>query len=222
MPQLKSVLFALGVALLPITGAQAQIRSEPPLVETADGLVLEALEQRFALPLPDWLTEAQLEDGTVRAAVEAVYVEDETQALLEIFPKGESQALWTTLYGARITRQANLALTDYRQAVMSAYGRNCKPELTGFFQFGPDEGDILAPLGFVCGSYRDTLWGYQGLGEVMVVSFRKSPKGVAIVYQEWRGKSFDPAQPASWPVATAVVEARAHQLQRDASLSALD
>lgn len=222
MPQLKSVLLALSFALVPLAAAQAQIRSEPPLVETQDLLVLEALDQRFALPMPDWLNESQRQAGDVRSVIETVYVEDDTQALLEIFPKGESQALWTTLYGARITRQPNLALTDYRQAVMSAYGRNCKPEVTGFFQFGPDEGEILAPLGFVCGSYRDTLWGYQGLGEVMVISFRKSANGVAIVYQEWRGKSFDPAQAASWPVSTAVVEARARQLHRDAQLSALD
>ncbi len=107
-------------------------------------------------------------------------------------------------------------------AVMSAYARNCKPELTGFFQLGPDEGESLAPLGFVCGSYLDTLSGYQGLGEVMVVSFRKSDRGIAIVYQEWRGKSFDPAQPASWPVATQTVEARANQLNSAAQLSALD
>ncbi|MCW5722375.1 MAG: hypothetical protein KIS86_14645 [Devosia sp.] len=222
MPQLKSVVLALALALLSAAGAQAQIRSEPPLVERDGELVLEALQQRFALPLPDWLDEAQRQSGEVRAQIEAVYLEDETQALLEIFPKGESQALWTTLYGARITRQTNVALADYRLGVMSAYARNCKPEVTGFFQFGVDEGDSLAPLGFVCGAYLDTLSGYRGLGEVMIVSFRKSEKGIGIIYQEWRGKSFDPAQPATWPVATATVEARAGQLHEGARLSALD
>jgi hypothetical protein len=213
---------ALMLSVVPAVSAQAQVRSEPPLVAEGDQLVLEAMDQRMVLPMPDWLSEAQRRDGDVRSHLEAVYVADETQALLEIYPKGESQALWSTLYGARITRQTNVSLVDYRAAVMSAYARNCKPELTGFFQLGPDEGESLAPLGFVCGSYLDTLSGYQGLGEVMVVSFRKSDRGIAIVYQEWRGKSFDPAQPASWPVATQTVEARANQLNSAAQLSALD
>lgn len=222
MPVNRFFAIALMASVVPVVSAQAQVRSEPPLVAEGDQLVLEAMDQRMVLPMPDWLSEEQRKDGDVRAHLEATYIADETQALLEIYPKGESQALWSTLYGARLTRQTNVSLVDYRAAVMSAYARNCKPELTGFFQLGPDEGENLAPLGFVCGSYLDTLSGYQGLGEVMVVSFRKSDKGIAIVYQEWRGKSFDPAQPASWPVATQTVEARANQLNSAAQLSALD
>ena len=57
------------------------------------------------------------------------------------------------------------------------------------------------------------LTGFAGKGEVMVMSFKKTDTGVAMVFQEWRGPAFDPATPASWPVATAVVEARAKQLQ---------
>lgn len=222
MPVNRFFAIALMASVVPVVSAQAQVRSEPPLVAEGDQLVLEAMDQRMVLPMPDWLSEAQRRDGDVRAHLETVYVADDAQALLEIYPKGESQALWSTLYGARITRQTDVSLVDYRAAVMSAYARNCKPELTGFFQLGPDEGESLAPLGFVCGSYLDTLSGYQGLGEVMVVSFRKSDKGIAIIYQEWRGKSFDPAQPTSWPVATQTVEARANQLNSTAQLSALD
>ncbi len=222
MPLNRFFALALMLSIVPAVSAQAQVRSEPPLVEEGGRLVLEAMDQRMVLPMPDWLSDAQRSDGNARDNVETVYIADETQALLEIYPKGESQALWTTLYGTRITRQTEVSLLDYRAAVMSAYARNCKPELTGFFQLGPDEGEKLAPLGFVCGSYLDNLTGYQGLGEVMVVSFRKSDRGIAIVYQEWRGKSFDPAQPGSWPVATATVEARANQLNSDAQLSALD
>lgn len=222
MPPLKTIVLALTLSVLPAAAALAQIRSEPPLVERDGQLVLEAMEQSLSMPMPNWLDADTRESGAVRSQVETVYVEDETQALLEIFPKGESQALWTTLYGARITRQAGLALTEYRQAVMAAYARNCKPEVTVFFQLAPDEGEDLAPLGFVCGAYRDTLIGYQGLGEVMIVRFSKSEKGVGIVYQEWRGKSFDPSQPANWPIAAEVVEARASELQQAASLSALD
>lgn len=222
MPLNRFFAVALMLTFVPAATAQAQIRSEPPLVQDGGQLVLEAMEQRMVLPMPDWLNDAQRNDANVRAHLEATYIADETQALLELYPKGESQALWTTLYGARITRQTDVSLTDYRAAVMAAYARNCKPELTGFFQLGPDEGETLAPLGFVCGSYLDNLTGYQGLGEVMVVSFRKSEKGIAIVYQEWRGKSFDPAQPSSWPVSTETVENRAIELNRTARLSALD
>ena len=95
--------------------------------------------------------------------------------------------------------------------------------LAGFFQLGPDKDDNdLAPLGFVCGGYLDQYRTFAGLGEVMVASFGRSDTGVAIVYQEWRGKSFDPSDPKSWPVPTEVVQARANQLKAEVALSKAD
>lgn len=202
--------------------ALAQIVSEPPLTEAGNALVLDAIGHNFSLPLPDWLSPAERLSGNVMPLVDATYRADEAQALLEIYPKGETQALWKTLYGARITLEASRPLTDYRSAVMFGYSQTCKPELTGFFQFGEDEGENLAPLGFVCGAYLDRLTGYAGEGEVMVMSFRKSAEGVAIVYQEWRGQAFDPSKPETWPVSTDVVEARAKQLQDESALTLAD
>src|SRR5690606_40874160 len=72
-----------------LVSAQAQVRSEPPLVAEGDQLVLEAMDQRMVLPMPDWLSEAQRRDGDVRSHLEAVYVADETQALLEIYRSEE-------------------------------------------------------------------------------------------------------------------------------------
>jgi hypothetical protein len=86
----------------------------------------------------------------------------------------------------------------------------------------PDEGEVLAPLGFVCGSHREDLPGYAGLGEVAIIAFMKTSTGVAIVFQEWRGKSFDPQVPSTWPVATDVVQARATQLKDQAALTPTD
>jgi hypothetical protein len=155
--------------------------------------------------------------------VETSYLAEEGQALLEIYPNGESEALWTTLYGARISRdEQERTLADYRAALMMLHANSCEPSLTGFFQLGPDDGDNLAPLGFVCGAYRDQYTAFRGLGEVMVASFRRSDTGVAIIYQEWRGTAFDPADPSSWPVATDVVEARAAQLQAGVTLTKAD
>lgn len=222
MPRKSFPVLPLLLSLVLAAPALAQIRSEPPLTQQGDTLVLEALDHRFSLPLPDWLEPAERLSGDARALVEAVYIADENQALLEIFPKGENQALWTTLYGARITREASRPLTDYRNAVMSGYARSCKPELTGFFQFGEDQGETLAPLGFVCGAYLDHLTGHAGKGEVMIMSFRRTERGVAIVYQEWKGAAFDPSDPRTWPVDTEVVEARAAELQADAVLSLAD
>ena len=202
--------------------AAAQVITEAPVTEAGSALVLDAIGHNFSLPLPDWLSSAERLSGNVWPLVDSTYRADENQALLEIYPKGETQALWKTLYGARITLEASRPLTDYRSAVMYGYSQTCKPELTGFFQFGEDEGDNLAPLGFVCGAYLDRLAGYAGEGEVMVMSFRKSDKGVAIVYQEWRGEAFDPSKPETWPVSTEVVQARAEQLQAEAALTLAD
>lgn len=219
LARLVGVLVATSALAAP---ALAQVITEAPISEAGNALVLDAIGHSFALPLPDWLSSAERLSGNVWPLVESTYRADENQALLEIYPKGETQALWKTLYGARITLEASRPLTDYRNAVMFGYSQTCKPELTGFFQFGEDEGDTLAPLGFVCGAYLDSLTGYAGEGEVMVMSFRKSDKGVAIVYQEWRGDAFDPSDPATWPVETAVVQARAEQLQAEAALALAD
>lgn len=220
MAQLRialSVLFAMGAATMP---ALAQIRSEAPITEEGGKLVLDAMGHHLALPRPDWLTG---EDAAL-GRVETSFVAEEGQALLEIYPKGESEALWTTLYGARISQDENeRTLADYRAALMVLHANSCKPELTGFFQLGPDNGDNdLAPLGFVCGGYLDQYRTFAGLGEVMVASFGRSDTGVAIVYQEWRGKSFNPGDPKSWPVATEVVQARANQLKAEVALSKAD
>jgi hypothetical protein len=221
----RSFMRLLGVVLASsalAAPALAQVVSEPPLTEAGNALVLDSIGHNFSLPLPDWLSPAERLSGNVLPLVDATYRADEAQALLEIYPKGETQALWKTLYGARITLEATRPLTDYRSAVMFGYSQTCKPELTGFFQFGEDDGENLAPLGFVCGAYLDRLAGYAGQGEVMVMSFRKSAEGVAIVYQEWRGAAFDPSKPETWPVSTDVVETRAEQLQAEATLKLAD
>ena len=211
------VLIALGAAAAP---ALAQIRGEAPLVEEGGKLVLDALGHHLLMPRPDWLNG---EEATL-GRVETSFLAEDGQALLEIYPKGESEALWTTLYGARISRDENeRTLADYRAALMVLHANSCKPELTGFFQLGQDNGDNdLAPLGFVCGAYGDQYRTFAGLGEVMVASFQRSDTGVAIIYQEWRGKSFSPGDPKTWPVATNVVEARARQLKADVALSKAD
>ncbi|PXA99772.1 hypothetical protein DMC47_01535 [Nostoc sp. 3335mG] len=217
MTSLRSVLLVcLAFAATP---ALAQIRSEAPLTETNGRLVLDALDHHLAMPLPDWVGSRE----NVVAEVETTFLAEDDQALLEIYPKGESEALWTILYGARISRdEEERTLADYRAALMILHANSCDPALTGFFQLGADDGDNLAPLGFVCGAYLPQYSAFAGLGEVMVASFRRSDTGVAIIYQEWRGKAFDPRDPQSWPVATDVVEARAAELQADAALSKAD
>lgn len=220
MTQIRIVslaLFALAGTLAP---ALAQVRTPAPLVENGNKLVLDTMGHLLDLPLPDWIESSA--DAISR--VETTFVADDGQALLEIYPKGESEALWTTLYGARISRdEQERTLADYRAALMVLHANSCKPELTGFFQLGPDKDDNdLAPLGFVCGAYLDRYTTFAGLGEVMVASFSRSDTGVAIIYQEWRGKSFDPRDPKSWPVATDVVQARANELKSQVALTKAD
>ena len=117
--RLLSVLLAASALAMP---ALAQpITSEPPLTEEGNALVLDAVGHSFSLPLPDWLSSAERLSGNVLPLVDATNRADETQALLEIYPKGETQALWKTLYGARITLEASRPLADYRRAVMAGY-----------------------------------------------------------------------------------------------------
>lgn len=218
----RKLLAGAMLSLLAALPTLAQVASEAPLTEEGNGLVLAAVGHTFSLPLPDWLTPAERLSGNIGPLVETSYVSDPNQALLEIFPKGETAENWSTLYGARITLEASRPLTDYRSAVMYGYSQTCNPKLSGFFQFGDDAGETLAPLGYVCGAYLDRLEGYQGQGEVMVMAFAKTEKGVAIVYQEWRGPLFDPSKPETWPVSADVLKARAAQLQTQARLSLAD
>ena len=211
--------FLLFAGLAP---AFAQVVTEAPLVEEGNALVLTSVGHKFTLPLPDWLTPAERLSGNVLPLIETSFRSDPTQALLEIYPEGQTSEQWTTLYGARITLEASRPLTDYRSAVMYGYSQTCNPKLSGFFQFGEDNGDDLAALGYVCGAYLDRLAGYEGQGEVMVMAFSKTEKGVAIAYQEWRGTLFDPSKPETWPVSTDVLKARAEQLQAQAALSLAD
>lgn len=220
MTPLKSAFVGLVVVALAALPASAQVRSDAPLKEEGGRLVLDAMGHHLALPLPDWL---EAPEGII-ARVDTTFVAEEGQSLLEIYPKGETEALWTTLYGARISKDENeRTLADYRAALMVLHANSCNPALTGFFQLGPDVDDNdLAPLGFVCGAYGDQYTNFRGLGEVMVATFQRSDTGVAIIYQEWRGKSFNPADPATWPVATDVVQARARQLKAEVALSKAD
>ena len=140
-------------------------------MQDGKALLLGAVEHDLTLPLPDWLSPAERLSGNVIDQVVASYRADASQALLEIYPKGESEADWRTLYGARITLQADRPLDDYRSAVMS---------------------------------------------------FHKTAKGSAIVYQEWRGRAFDPSDPKTWPVEANVLQTRAEQLKSGAALALAD
>lgn len=191
----------------------------PPLTLSGDNLVLQAMDHSLSMPLPGWLAPEQLPAGEIGAAVPSRYDVEEDGVRLALYPEGEGQESWTQLYGARIARNDGRHLASYRNQVVETYGQRCKREVTGFFQLGEDNGEQLAPLGFVCGAFHDGLAGFAGQGEVMVMTFRKTDAGVASVYQEWRGEAFDPADPASWPVATEVVQARAELLQAQTQLA---
>lgn len=219
----KGIFCVLFMAIALTGPAMAQAVSGPaPLREEPNVLHLEALGQRLSMPTPDWLEDEERSSGAVLPPIETIYRADEQQAVLQILPKGETEALWNTHYGVILTAGADQPLTEVRDAVVGNYGRSCQPARTAFFQLGEDDGETLAPLGFVCGAYRGNLTGLSGKGEVMVMTFKRSASGTALVFQEWRGPAFDPAIPASWPVPTDRVESRARELQTNASLSPLD
>lgn len=202
-----------------VAALAAPVMAEDISVAHAGGRIdMDAVGHRFSVPLPDWLTAAERLNTDVMGLVEHNTYVDAGQAFVEFFPKGESFDKWTTTYAARVTLDKQRSLADYRDASIAGYSKSCHPELAGSFMLGKEEGDVFPPLIFVCGAYLDTIAKLRGQGEVMLSVFRKTPNGVAVVYQEWRGNAFDPSNPETWPVSRAALEARATELQTHANL----
>lgn len=213
---MRTLLFAL--ALLAATPALAQ--DAPKLDRDGVNLSFAVLGHRFVLPTPDWLTPAERLSPDLLELVESNTYGDATQAFVEFFPKGQSVENWTTTYAARLTLQPGRSLDDYRRATMYGYSQICKEETLGFFNFGEETDTFFPALGMACGAYKDN-GKLRGLGEVMVAVFRKTDTGIAMVYQEWKGRAFDPSDPKTWPVAADVFQARARELQEVVGLEAV-
>ena len=217
----KFVLALLAVTAIATSPAWAQAGGTLPFTRADGHLVLETLDQKLTLPVPDWAREAT-SDAELADLVSTRFLEESGQAHLEIYRRGEGEAFWTTLYGARVSNQQGMSLADFRSVVINVYAQSCNPETVALFQLEPDQEDVLPPVGYVCGAYLDGFTAFEGQGEVMVMGFYNSSKGVGMVYQEWRGDAFDATDPATWPVAADVVEAYMARLKSEVSLTAAD
>lgn len=215
----KAALLVLGVVLAP---APSLAQNEPalPFSHESGQLVLEALGQRLVLPPPDWVDAADLD--AMADQVSTRFLEETGQAQLTIYKRGEGEAFWSTLYGARLNTRTDIDLAQFRSVVVNVYAQSCDPDTVALFQLEPDEDDYLPPLGYVCGAYLDAFSDFAGQGEVMVMGFYKSEAGLGMVYQEWRGDAFDASTPANWPVPAETVEARMAQFKSDVSLTLVD
>lgn len=211
----NTLLGLLALAALLALPAQAQ---EVSVTQSGAALRMQALDHRFALPLPDWLTAAERLSPDVLALVEDNTYADPRQAFVEFFPAGQTAQSWTTTYAARLTLDPERPLEDYRKATIYGYSQTCNDRLAGSFSLGEDSAEALAPLIFVCGAYKDELTNLRGQGQVLLAVFRKTERGVGMVYQEWKGPLFDPADPATWPVGRAALEARAGELRDEVEL----
>lgn len=220
MPSLKSAMAGLAFVLLALP-VGAQQTEAVPLEVDAEHLTLNALNQTLALPMPDWTEVQGAAPEEMLDLLSVHFQETGGQARLEIYPRGEGEALWSRLYGASIFNQPGLTLTNLRAAMIDVYARTCRPDRVALFQLEPDDGDNIPPLGFVCGAYHDVP-GYAGQGEVMIIGFYKSEGGVAAIYQEWRGPAFDPADASTWPVSADQIESRVGQFKSQAALTPVD
>lgn len=217
MPSIKSVLpLLVAVALAGPAGAQDGAAGLPVMEENGH-LVLSTLGHRIDLPLPDWIDPASADWSQL---VSPRFADLGDQAKLEIYPRGEGEAFWTSLYGARVTLLPDAGLADFRAAVMDAYATTCRPEATAFFQLEADQDDFVPPLGFVCGAYADPA--LSGEGEVTIIGFYKSEAGVAMLYRGWRGDAFDPTQPGAWPVTAQAVQREIDRLKTEVSVTLAD
>lgn len=192
----------------------------PALGRDGVNLSFTALGHRFVLPTPDWLTPVERLSPALLPLVESNTYGDASQAFVEFFPKGQSVDDWTTTFAARLTLQPGRSLDDYRRATMYGYSQICKEEALGFFNFGEETDSFFPALGMTCGAYKDN-GKLRGLGEVMVAVFKKTDTGIAMVYQEWKGRAFDPSNPTTWPVDAEAFQARAKELQDVVGLEAV-
>ncbi|NMA96960.1 MAG: hypothetical protein GX970_02435 [Phyllobacteriaceae bacterium] len=192
-----------------------------PISSAGNLLELATLGHKVVMPFPAWLADRSPDAASLRDITTVKFSEIGDQATLEIYPRGEGEAFWSTLYGARITRQADATLEQMRSVIIDVYARACRPETVALFQLEPDEGDAIPPLGFVCGEYLHAT-GYVGRGEVMVMGFYKSETGSAMIYQEWQGEAFNPSDSTTWPVSTEEIEARIAQLKTEIAFGPVD
>lgn len=221
MSSMRQALAGLAALVLATSPAAAQSAGALPFASEEGQLVLETLGQRLTLPPPDWAEDA----ASIEALAEQIstrFLEESGQAHLEIYPRGEGEAFWSTLYGARVSNQTSMALADFRSVVINVYAQSCQPETVAVFQLEPDSADVLPPLGYVCGAYLDSFVDFAGQGEVMVMGFYKSARGMGMVYQEWRGDAFDATDPASWPIPAAEVEGHLARLKSAVTLTLAD
>jgi hypothetical protein len=212
--------FALAATLICALSAPAVAQSiDAPLTYEAGQLALTSAGQRLALPMPDWALDAA-DLAALDERVSTTFEEENGQAHLEIYPLGEGEAFWSTLYGARLLASVDMPLVEFRDLVIGAYAQACSPDTVALFQLEPDQGDVLPPMGYVCGAYDDG--SLAGQGEVMVVGFYRSDAGIGMVYQEWRGEAFNPEDESTWPVRGTEVEAKIAQLKAEVTLSVAD
>ncbi|MHA6299806.1 hypothetical protein [Devosia sp. CAU 1758] len=221
MALMNRALAPMAALILATCPSMAQETAALPFTSQDGALVLETMGQKLILPPPDWVS-AGSDLDVLSSEVSTRFLEESGQAHLEIYPRGEGEAFWTRLYGARVSNQAGMSLSDFRSVVINVYARSCQPEAVALFQLEPDSGDVLPPMGYVCGAYLDSFADFAGQGEVMVMGFYKSDVGLGMVYQEWRGEAFDAADPASWPVDADVVESHLARLQTEVSLTTAD
>ncbi len=212
---MRTLLLALALTL-----ATPALAEDATLGRDGVNLTFSALGHRFVLPTPDWLTPTARLSPDVLPLVESNIYGDAAQAFVEFFPRGENADSWTQTYAARLTLNPARSLDDYRRATMYGYRQVCRDDAIGFFNFGEETDTFFPALGMVCGAYRDT-GALKGQGELMVAVFRKTDTGVAMIYEEWKGRAFDPSNPGTWPVDAETFKARAQELQDTVTLETI-
>lgn len=186
--------------------------------QSGDQLVYEAEGHRFTTALPAWIAvdeDLGLEDA------EVIITGDENSTRFEIVPAGENAETWTYMFGVRIVLEPERDLTEYRQAAAFGYAMSCDGATGQFFLTDADTETEVSPLVFVCGEFVPAA-NRPGEGQVMVLGFRRTDEGIAVVYEEFRTPEFDGRDQSAWPVSgTALVE-RGRNILAQSELTLID
>ncbi len=216
---LNLVRITVASALLVLPSATALAQDENARVgQSGDQLVYEAEGHRFTTALPAWIAvdeDLGLEDA------EVIITGDDNSTRFEIVPKGENADTWTHMFGVRIVLEPERDLTVYRQAAAFGYAMSCDGSTGQFFLTDEDTPTEVSPLVFICGEFVPEA-NRPGEGQVMVLGFRRTDEGIAVVYEEFRTPEFDGKDQADWPVAgTALVE-RGRDIFAQSELTLID
>jgi len=129
--------------------------------------------------------------------------------LVEQIPKGESFEAWSQLYainGTYLPNAQNLTIKQFANLNMGSFSQACGRENISITKLEDSTSALTIILFCAASPHGPVKLGYgPDKGEIALMTFRRQDDTFIKVYHEWRGKQFDAADNATWPVTPTVL-----------------